>query len=293
MQAFLESLRVEKQYSPHTINNYRRDLQRFADYCEESEIVDWSRVTIHDVRSYSAREHRRGLSGRSMSRSLSALRSFYQYLVRCGRAKYNPASGIQSPKHEKKIPTTLDVDQITRLLLPKGNKPLAVRDRAMLELMYSAGLRLSEMTNLNVNDLDLAAATVYVTGKGNKQRLAPIGAQAKQALRQWLKIRVDWLQECIEAEALFISQKGKRLTPRAVQQRFKLWAKQQGLEQHLHPHMLRHSFATHMLESSGNLRAVQELLGHADISTTQVYTHLDFQYLANIYDQAHPRAGKK
>ncbi len=293
IQAFLDSLRIEKQYSAHTISNYRRDLQQFAEYCRNEEIFALASVTGHQVRAFAARLHRQGLAGSTIARKLSAIRSFYQYLIQQSQAVQNPASDINAPRGRKKLPKVLDVDQITRLLTPVGNDVLAVRDRAMLELTYSAGLRLAELVSLNVSDIDLAERSMHITGKGSKDRIALIGEKALHAIRAWLKQRPQLIKPNSEEGALFISQRGCRISDRSVQQRFSFWARQNGLERELHPHMLRHSFATHLLESSGDLRAVQELLGHADISTTQVYTHLDFQYLANVYDKSHPRANRK
>jgi integrase/recombinase XerC len=222
---------------------------------------------------------------------LSATRAFYRYLIGEGVAQYNPAEGVQAPKSPKKLPKLLDVDQAAQLLEIDDKDPLAIRDKAILELMYSSGLRLSELVMLNIDSLDLADAMVTVVGKGKKTRAVPIGEQARKAIKQWLKIRDNMAND--EEFAVFVSQRGNRISRRSIQQRLKLWAKKQGITNLVNPHMLRHSFASHLLESSGDLRAVQELLGHADISTTQVYTHLDFQHLANVYDDAHPRARKK
>jgi integrase/recombinase XerC len=293
IHAFLETLRIEKRYSPHTIENYQRDLFAFADYCAEEGMNQLAKINVHQLRSFTARSHRQGLASSSIARRLSAIRSFYHHLIQQGQAGQNPANDIHAPRGVKKLPKVLDVDQINRLLIPLGNDALAIRDLAMLELTYSAGLRLAEMVSLDLNDIDLADGSVRVTGKGSKDRISIIGAKAEQAIGEWLKARAALLPAQSEETALFVSQRGTRLSDRAVQQRFARWAKISGLERSLHPHMLRHSFATHMLESSGDLRAVQELLGHADISTTQVYTHLDFQYLAGVYDQAHPRAKRK
>jgi integrase/recombinase XerC len=293
IEAFLEMLRIEKHYSPHTIENYQRDLVEFADYCAGEATNKPAKITVHQMRAFAAKSHRQGLAGSSIARRLSAVRSFYQYLIQQGLAKHNPAADVRAPRGAKKLPKILDVDQINQLLTPAGDDALAIRDRAMLELTYSAGLRLAELVGLDLNDIDLADGSVRVTGKGSKDRIALIGTKAQQAIGAWLKVRSQLLFTKMEQTALFTSQRGTRLSDRAVQQRFALWAKKNGLERGLHPHMLRHSFATHLLESSGDLRAVQELLGHADISTTQVYTHLDFQYLAGVYDQAHPRAKRK
>jgi integrase/recombinase XerC len=235
--------------------------------------------------------HRRGLSGKSIQRALSALRSFYRYLLREKIVTCNPASGVSAPKSARRLPDTLNADQAARLVALEARDPLAVRDRAMLELLYSSGLRLSELVNLNIPELDLSAGSVRVTGKGRKVREVPVGAKARAALRDWLAVRTEFART--EEAAVFVARNGRRLGARAVQQRLRQWAKRQGLEVPVHPHMLRHSFASHVLESSGDLRAVQEMLGHANISTTQIYTHLDFQHLAGVYDKAHPRARRK
>ncbi|MBA3581526.1 MAG: tyrosine recombinase XerC [Gammaproteobacteria bacterium] len=289
---FIDYLRIERRYSPHTISNYQRDLIHFTDYINQLPRAQWCDITHHDVRSYAARCHRQGLNGSSIARHLSTVRGFYKFLLREGLAKHNPAVDILAPKSAKKLPNVLDVDQIHQLLDHKPDNAADIRDWAMLELMYSGGLRLSELTQLDIHDIDLTAGEVRVQGKGSKERDAIVGAKAVTAIKLWLQQRQQW-QTADTGAALFINQRGKRISARGVQQRFDQWAIKHGLDRNLHPHMLRHSFATHMLESSSNLRAVQELLGHADISTTQIYTHLDFQHLAKVYDAAHPRAKKK
>lgn len=289
IERFLSELEVTRQVSDHTLSSYRRDLGKFADYCRHHQIISPATAQSADVRHWVTRLHRRGLSGRSLQRALSALRSFYQYECRQGR-QHNPAQGVQAPKSAKKLPKALDVDATQKLLTIDTNDWLSIRDKAMLELMYSSGLRLSEMVQLSIKDFDLINAEVKVTGKGNKTRLLPVGSYAVAALQQWLDVRND--VSC-HSDAMFISQRGTRLGQRAIQLRLSKHSLQQAVGQHVHPHMLRHSFASHLLESSGDLRSVQELLGHANISTTQVYTHLDFQHLAKVYDQAHPRANKK
>ncbi|MFL6575497.1 MAG: tyrosine recombinase XerC [Povalibacter sp.] len=288
---FLMHLSSERRLSAHTDANYRRDLQLFSAFCEKSSIADWSGVDSQHVRSFAASEFRRGQSPRTIQRRLSAIRSFCNFLIREARLKSNPALEVQAPKAPKRLPETLDADQMARLLAFRTDDELSVRDKAMMELFYSSGLRLSELVDLDLTDVDLRDRTVRVTGKGNKTRLVPIGRFAIEALSTWLKER-GALTTPAES-ALFVSKRGGRLLQRAVQLRIGAWAKRQGLGVHLHPHMFRHSFATHLLESSQDLRAVQELLGHANISTTQIYTHLDFQHLAKIYDQAHPRARRK
>jgi len=288
---FLEYLEFEKRYSPHTISNYQRDLSSLLDYLNEQNITDWQAVKPQTIRLFVANRHRKGSGGKSIGRQLSAIRSLYQYLQKHQAVTNNPAMDIPAPKSGKKLPAALDIENIEQLLNSTDQSAIAVRDRAMIELMYSAGLRLTELINLDLGMLDLSAGIARVTGKGSKQREVPIGRAAIKAVKAWLTHR----QEVADSDenALFVSNRGNRISPRTVQQRMKQLAQKQGLDQHLHPHKLRHSFASHMLESSGDLRAVQELLGHADISTTQVYTHLDFQHLAKVYDTAHPRARKK
>lgn len=291
IEDFLNHLDTERRLSPHTISNYRRDLQSVIDYCNSVGVFDWHALDAQHVRSWVARRHRQGLGGRSLARALSALRSYLQFLVRENHLKNNVAKGIRAPKAPRKLPEPLDADEMGQLLKVKDDDPLAVRDMAMLELMYSSGLRLAELVSLNLGDVDLNDGSVPVTGKGGKSRIVPVGRHAMSALTRWLKQRSILAKE--DELALFVSKQGKRITPRAVQQRFRLWGIKQGLDSRVHPHKLRHAFASHLLESSGDLRAVQELLGHADISTTQIYTHLDFQHLAEVYDKAHPRARKK
>ncbi len=288
---FLTHLSSERRLSSHTDVNYRRDLELFAQYCTKNGIDDWVRVDSQHVRTFAASEFRRGQSPRTIQRRLSALRSFFNFLLRESILKSNPASEVQAPKARKRLPQTVDADQMARLLTFRTDDELSVRDKAIMELFYSSGLRLSELVGLDLADVDLRDRTVRVTGKGNKTRMVPVGRYAVQAITAWLGER-SALAAPGEA-AMFVSQRGGRLQQRSIQVRIERWAKRQGLGIHMHPHMFRHSFATHLLESSQDLRAVQELLGHANISTTQVYTHLDFQHLAKIYDQAHPRARRK
>jgi len=260
-------------------------------FCEQRQIQRWQELDSHVVRALVADQHQAGLSGRSIQRLLSALRSFYTYLQREEAVDFNPAQGVYAPKRARHLPRTLDVDQVVQLMAVEPANDLLWRDRAMLELFYSSGVRLAELVSLNVRDLNLESALVRVIGKGAKTREVPLGRQAKAVLLRWLSVRADWAKET--QPAVFVTRQGRRLSSRAVQKRLRLWGLQQGLEVTLHPHRLRHAFASHLLESSGDLRAVQELLGHTDISTTQIYTHLDFQHLAKVYDQAHPRAKKK
>lgn len=275
----------------NTRSAYQRDLKQFLDYLIHQDIQEWSDINLKLIRAYVSARHRQGLGGRSLQRNLSALRRFFDFQILQGDMQQNPADIIKAPKTGRKLPKVLNVDQTHQLLNIDDADPIAIRDLAMLELLYSSGLRVSELHHLDVHDLDLTTAQVQVIGKGNKQRISPIGSQAIKAIKHWLDLRSAWVKG--EENALFLSQRGERVSIRNIQQRVRHWAKVQGLDSRLYPHMLRHSFASHLLESSGDLRAVQELLGHADISTTQVYTHLDFQRLAQVYDAAHPRAHKQ
>lgn len=288
LERFTSHLGSERRLSPLTVDGYRRELVRFMQRLEEENVRDWRDVDESRVRDFITRRHRQGAGAATLERTLSAVRTFYRYLLREGAAGHNPAAGVSAPRAGRRLPDALDVDRIGALLDMPVKSALDVRDRAMFELMYSSGLRLSETVSLNLGEVDLGDALVRVMGKGSKQRDVPVGSVACEWLRGWLRERPA-LAAAGEA-ALFVSRRGTRLTPRAVQARLSKWARAQGIDGPVHPHMLRHSFASHMLESSGDLRAVQELLGHADIGTTQVYTHLDFQHLAEVYDRAHPRA---
>jgi integrase/recombinase XerC len=292
VESFLASIAA---HSPHTCAAYRRDLAKFCAFRERHGIVHWRDVDAQQVRMFIAAEHRAGLGGRSLQRLLSAVRGFLAHLIRSGELQHNPAELVRAPRSPRRLPKVLDVDQAARLVAVEGEDALTRRDRAILELMYSSGLRVSELVGLNLHDLDIASAQVSVLGKGRKQRMAPIGRHAITALRDWLSehAALVWNPTDPQQPALFLNRNGSRLSVRAVQSRLRDWAIRQGIDTHVHPHMLRHSFASHLLESSGDLRAVQELLGHADISTTQVYTHLDFQHLTKVYDAAHPRARRK
>jgi integrase/recombinase XerC len=265
-------------------------LKAFQAFCATQRIASWGEVTAHHVRAFIAREHRSGLSGRSLQRRLSALRGFFGYLMREGQVTDNPAQTVRAPKTPKRLPHALDADQMGQLLDQPPQDALEVRDHAMLELLYSSGLRLAELVALRLQHLDLKSGSVRVNGKGDKTRLVPVGRYARVALARWLELRNTLAKA--EVDTLFVNRAGRSLTARAVQKRVARWSLHHG-GGHLHPHLLRHSFASHLLESSGDLRAVQELLGHADISTTQIYTHLDFQHLAQVYDNAHPRAKKR
>jgi integrase/recombinase XerC len=291
--AFLQMLKSEKFYSPHTCKNYHRDLRQFADYLSENSIHEWQDVDYKSVSAYAARRFRQGMKGNTIQRELSSIRSFYRYLMRLKQVGHNPALEVKAPKTAKKLPRTCDTEQIERLL--KSNDPgdeLQLRDLAMFELMYSSGLRLAELASLDLQDIDMHQRQLVVTGKGNKRRQLPVGRKAVEAINRWLSVRGLYLKEA-DQQALFISKNGSRLSHRSIQSRLNQLNKSRNPGLHLSPHVLRHSFATHLLESSADLRAVQELLGHADISTTQIYTHLDFQHLAQVYDKAHPRAKKK
>lgn len=288
---FIKHLANERRLSPHTQSNYKRDLTQLADWCTEQSVTDWIDVDSQHIRSFAALRFRRGKSPRSIARMLSSARSFYRYLMREKLARRNPADGVTAPKPGKRLPGTLDTDTMAALLDIRGDEPLTVRDRAILELLYSSGLRLDELVSLDLPELDLADRTVRVTGKGAKQRIVPVGRKAITALQLWLKARVGMAD--IAERAVFVSNRGTRISHRGVQLRVQHWARVQGLDARVYPHLFRHSFATHVLESSRDLRGVQELLGHADIATTQIYTHLDFQHLAQIYDQAHPRAKRR
>ncbi|GMR09061.1 MAG: tyrosine recombinase XerC [Gammaproteobacteria bacterium] len=288
---FISHIENERRLSPHSVSNYHRDVNKLLKFCQTSEISDWQELNNHHVRSFVASLHHKGLNGRTIQRILSAIRTFFNYLVRENVIRDNPARGVSAPRAPRRLPRTLDVDEMTSLLSINEKDSLACRDLAMLELMYSSGLRLSELTRLDLQDIDLKEGTTIITGKGNKTRMLPVGKFAIEAIRRWLLHRQQMTG--VDEKAMFIGRRGQRLGNRAVQQRFKLWGIKQGINSHIHPHRLRHSFASHLLESSGDLRAVQELLGHANISTTQIYTHLDYQHLAQVYDGAHPRARSK
>lgn len=303
LQRFYDYLQSERAYSAHTVAAYRRDIRHFitcysgAEDADHEVAIDWQTVTQADIRRCVAQLHRQGLSGKSLQRWLSSLRHLFNYLCRHHGLARNPAVGVPAPKAVRRLPKTLNVDEINQLLrLRDGAKSkrggaLQQRDNAMLELIYGCGLRLSELSSLNLDDVDWQEKVITVTGKGRKQRRLPFGGKAEQALKQWLKQRA--LQADENETAVFVSSRGSRISNSSIQKRLKQTALRQGLNTHVYPHMLRHSFASHILESSSDLRAVQELLGHANLSTTQIYTHLDFQHLASVYDNAHPRARQK
>jgi integrase/recombinase XerC len=290
IDGYLRHLGIERRLSPHTSSNYARDLRALADYAERGNL-DWQSIDGQHVRVFAAHSHRDGLSPRSVQRRLSAARGFFNYLMREGVLKSNPGVDIRAPKAAKRLPGTLDVDQINQLLDIPPEDALAIRDRALMELFYSSGLRLDELVGLDLSGLDAGDRMVRVLGKGSKTRIVPVGRKAIEALREWLKTRATIATP--EETALFVGRNGTRLKHRAIQLRIAYWAKRKGLPSRVYPHLFRHSFATHLLESSKDLRGVQELLGHADISTTQIYTHLDFAHLARTYDASHPRAKRK
>lgn len=286
---FLDHLRVERRMSANTLDAYRRDLDSLVQWSDSAGVDDVVSLDSERLRTFIAAEHRRGLTPKSLQRRLSACRGFYGWLLKHGRIDANPAATVRAPKAARKLPQVLDVDEAVQLVELPTDVPLGVRDRAILELFYSSGLRLSELCALRWHELDLGEGLVQVLGKGGKQRIVPVGSHACAALAAWRKE-----SGAKQAAHVFPGRGGDRpISPRAVQLRLRQLAQRQGIFKRVHPHLLRHSFATHVLESSGDLRGVQELLGHADIGTTQIYTHLDFQHLAKVYDGAHPRAKRK
>ena len=291
VEQFLADLNDAKQLSPHTITNYRRQLTHLINQLQSDNIDSWTQLTGDDVKFWIANSKRQGLSNRSIALRLSALRSFCRYLLKRQLITLDPCVGISAPKQQKPLPKNINVDQVNQLLNANPEDPLEIRDLAMMELFYSSGLRLAELVALNLDDISHSEQLVKVLGKGNKERIVPVTKLALAKIEQWKKVRPE-LANAGEY-GLFVSQLGRRISHRSVQVRSKQWAQQQHMNTTMHPHKLRHSFATHMLEGSRELRAVQEMLGHADLSTTQVYTHLDFQHLATVYDQAHPRAKLK
>ncbi len=286
LEDFIRFLKVEKRASVHTLSNYRRDLQHLA---QSVPVDSWDALEPLQIRQYIAQRHRQGIGSRSLQRCLASIRSFYRFLIDRDELTSNPAKNIRPPKQSRSLPETLDIDQITAIMEATPDSDLEIRDVAMFELFYSSGLRLSELAALDIDDIDLNERQLRVRyGKGGKQRLLPVGRKAVEALNRWLASRF-----VTDQPAVFISRQGRRLSGRSIQLRLDRWCRKTGIDPHVHPHMLRHSFASHLLESSQDIRAVQELLGHKNISTTQIYTHLDFQHLTKIYDQTHPRAYKK
>ena len=286
---YLEFLNFERGLSPLTRENYARDITQLIKLADSTTLN--SLQNIH-IRRFIASLHSKGLGGKSIARMLSSWRGFFEFLVNRKDFTNNPVIGLRAPKSPKTLPQALSIEQATKLVDISDDADLSVRDHAILELFYSSGLRLSEVVNLNIDALDFTEGTVIVTGKGNKTRIVPMGAHAMQAIQKWLQIRVNYATNDAARNAVFIGLQGRRMGSRNIQYRIKEWSIKQGINSSVHPHMLRHSFATHVLQSSGDLRAVQEMLGHANISTTQVYTHLDFQHLSKTYDAAHPRAKK-
>ena len=293
IESFLSYLKNVKQYSDHTTAGYKRDLNKLIEFLSGQGIDSWEDVKEHDIRTFINSERRKGLSPRSIQRLLSSCRTFFEYLLNEGEIKLSPAQNISSPKLPQLLPKAMDADLVQRLLDFKPSGMIEVRDKALAELMYSSGLRLSELCALNTEDLDLKERTCIVTGKGNKTRIVPVGKKAIQALRDWMMHRADLKSsKQTETKAIFLNNKGKRISARSIQLRLDKLCLKRGLPG-INPHMLRHSFASHFLESSGDLRAVQEMLGHSDIGTTQIYTKLDFQHLSKVYDKSHPRAKKE
>jgi integrase/recombinase XerC len=290
LNEYLDFLHFERGLSDNTRNNYERDIQQLITLSQPASLAS---LKIAQIRKYVAMLHSKGLGGKSIARMLSSWRGFFDYLVQRHQFKDNPVIGMRAPKSPKTLPQALSIEQTNKLVEIADDDILSQRDHAILELFYSSGLRLSELVGLNLDQLDFSEGTVTVTGKGNKTRIVPLGSQAKHAIENWLVLRQQLLIRNPNEKAVFVSKQGRRISGRNIQYRMKEWSIKQGINSSVHPHMLRHSFATHVLQSSGDLRAVQEMLGHANISTTQVYTHLDYQHLTKVYDAAHPRAKKK
>jgi len=290
LTAYLQFLNVERGLSPLTRENYTRDIHQLLLLNKD---ISLHHVQSSHIRRHIATLHGKGMGGKSIARMLSSWRGFFDYLIQRHGYTNNPAKGLRAPKSAKCLPHALSIEQAIKLVEVNAQDLLSVRDHAILELFYSSGLRLSELINLNTDHLDFTEGTITVTGKGNKTRVVPCGQHAISAMQRWLNQRSNLLNHSLTQKAVFIGKQGKRMSARNIQYRLKNWAIKQGLDSSIHPHMLRHSFASHVLQSSGDLRAVQEMLGHANISTTQVYTHLDYQHLTKVYDIAHPRAKKK
>jgi len=291
LQSFFQYLKSEKRYSSHTLDNYQRDISYFNEFCHSQSVNDWPSVDSQHIRNFVSQMHRKGLSGKSIQRQLSSLRSLFRFLLKHHKVKQNPVTGVSAPKSPRKLPEVVTPDVLDHLMDIDLTDPLAVRDKAIMELFYGCGLRLSELVGLDLSSIEWPGQTLIVLGKGRKQRRLPFGEKAVQALRHWIQVRVQFANEA--EQAVFVSNRGQRISPSSIQQRLKKWAREKGIEQRIYPHLMRHSFASHILESSHDLRAVQELLGHANLTTTQIYTHLDFQHLARVYDAAHPRAKKE
>ena len=294
LKEYLEFLQFERGLSPLTRENYARDINQLIKLTSEiAQPNDLTVLQTQHIRRFVAKLHSKGLGGKSIARMLSSWRGFFTFLVNRKGYSNNPVIGLRAPKSAKTLPQALSIEQATKLVDIRDNDVLSVRDHAILELFYSSGLRLSELVNLNIDALDFSEGTVEVTGKGNKTRIVPLGKFAMDAIQTWLQIRANIQIKDQASKPVFIGLQGRRISARSIQYRIKGWSIKQGINSSVHPHMLRHSFATHVLQSSGDLRAVQEMLGHANISTTQVYTHLDYQHLTKVYDAAHPRAKKK
>ncbi len=291
LNSFLGHLETERRVSPHTVSNYGRDLKILQEFCDRRKITNWQDIDSGAARLFPAELFRKQLSGNTIMRMLSSARAFFRYLIREKQCQLNPFEGVKAPKSGKRLPQTLTVEQVNQLIEIKGRDIVSIRDRAILELFYSSGLRLQELVDLDLLSLNFEERLVKVVGKGSKDRLVPIGSKALDAIQEWLAVRKTRVSD--SQSALFVTRSGNRVSVRTVQKRIEIRVKEQGVPMHVHPHMLRHSFATHVLASSGDIRAIQELLGHADISTTQIYTHLDFGHLSKAYDKAHPRARKK
>ena len=290
IEEYKKFISFEKRLSPLSIKSYLRDINELLKLDKNKELKTY---TLEDIRKNIAILHSKGLGGNSLSRLISSWRGLFNFLIQQYKFEKNPTFGIKPPKSKKLLPQTLSVDQTLKLVDIKDDSFLGIRDHAILELFYSSGLRLSELVNLKENDINFEDGIISVLGKGNKERVVPLGSFASKAIKKWLKLRNNLTGLAYEAEILFLRKNGKKLSPRAIQYRLKFWAIKQGIPENIHPHLLRHSFASHLLQSSQDLRAVQELLGHENISTTQIYTHLDFQHLSQIYDKTHPRAKKK
>ncbi|MFN8694704.1 MAG: tyrosine recombinase XerC [Burkholderiales bacterium] len=288
---YLEHLQFERRLSPNTIDNYRRDLVDLVRFSQTRVVRELDKLDSQDIRRYLASAHARGMTPRALARMLSGWRGYFKFALRQGVGQINPCDGVHAPKAEKRLPRTLSPEEAIRLVSFDADDAAAQRDRAALELIYSCGLRISELTGLNLDSIDFHSREIRVLGKGSKTRIIPVGEPALAAVQRWLGARAA--MKVVDTRALFVGAQGRRLSASVLQARIKQWAQRQGLEVNVHPHMLRHSFASHVLQSSQNLRAVQEMMGHASIASTQVYTHLDFQHLAKVYDSAHPRAKKK
>ena len=290
IEEYKKFISFEKRLSPSSVKSYLRDINELLKLDKNKKLDSY---TLEDIRKNISILHSKGLGGKSLSRVISSWRGLFNFLIHKYNFKKNPTIGIKAPKSKKLLPQTLSVDQTLKLVDIKDDSFLGIRDHAILELFYSSGLRLSELVNINKNDINFKDGIISVIGKGNKERVIPLGSFASKAIKKWLSLRDNIGGLASETEILFLRKNGKKLSPRAIQYRLKFWAIKQGIPENIHPHLLRHSFASHLLQSSQDLRAVQDLLGHANISTTQIYTHLDFQHLSKIYDKSHPRAKKK